>query len=73
MRSIRLCFRDTPLFRKQLRAILRASAFGDVRIMFPMISTLPELRKCVFLLHEVMEDLREAGDGIQSRTCRSER
>jgi phosphotransferase system enzyme I (PtsI) len=62
VRSIRLCLRDTPLFRKQLRAILRASAFGDVRIMFPMISTLPELRKCIFLLNEVKEDLREAGE-----------
>jgi phosphotransferase system enzyme I (PtsI) len=60
VRSVRLCLRDTPLFRKQLRAILRASAFGDVRVMFPMVATLPELRKCVFLLHEVMEDLREA-------------
>jgi phosphotransferase system enzyme I (PtsI) len=64
VRSVRLCLRDTPLFRKQLRAILRASAFGDVRVMFPMISTLPELRKCVFLLNEVMEDLREAGEGF---------
>jgi len=32
---------------------------GDVRIMFPMVSTLPELRKCLFLMREVMEDLRE--------------
>jgi phosphoenolpyruvate-protein phosphotransferase (PTS system enzyme I) len=60
VRSVRLCLRDTPLFRKQLRAILRASAFGDVRIMFPMIATIPELRKCLFLLNEVKEDLREA-------------
>jgi phosphoenolpyruvate-protein phosphotransferase (PTS system enzyme I) len=62
VRSVRLCLRDTPLFRKQMRAILRASAFGDVRIMFPMIATLPELRKCLFLLNEVKEDLREAGE-----------
>ncbi|HEX3148550.1 MAG TPA: phosphoenolpyruvate--protein phosphotransferase [Gemmataceae bacterium] len=62
VRSIRLCLRDTPLFRKQLRAILRASAFGDVRIMFPMIATIPELRKCIFLLNDVKEDLREAGE-----------
>lgn len=59
LRSVRLCLRDIPLFRTQLRAILRASAFGDVRVMFPMVSTLPELRKCMFLLKEVMEDLRE--------------
>lgn len=64
VRSVRLCLRDTPLFRKQLRAILRASAFGDVRVMFPMVSTLPELRQCLFLLREVMEDLREAGEAF---------
>jgi phosphotransferase system enzyme I (PtsI) len=62
VRSVRLCLRDTPLFRKQIRAILRASEFGDVRIMFPMIATVPELRKCLFLLNEVKEDLREAGE-----------
>ncbi len=61
LRSVRLCLRDIPLFRTQLRAILRASAFGDVRVMYPMVSTLPELRKCQFLLREVMEDLREEG------------
>lgn len=66
LRSVRLCLRDTPLFRKQLRAILRASAFGDVRVMFPMISTLPELRKCIFLLNEVKEDLREAGEAFNT-------
>jgi phosphotransferase system enzyme I (PtsI) len=66
VRSVRLCLRDTPLFRTQLRAILRASAFGDVRVMFPMVSTLPELRKCVFLLNEVMEDLQEEGISYNS-------
>lgn len=64
VRSVRLCLRDTPLFRKQLRAILRASAFGDVRVMFPMVSTLPELRQCIFLLNEVMEDLRETREAF---------
>ena len=62
VRSVRLCLRDTPLFRKQMRAILRASAFGDVRIMFPMISTVTELRQCLFLLNEVKEDLRDVGE-----------
>jgi phosphotransferase system enzyme I (PtsI) len=66
VRSVRLCLRDTPLFRKQLRAILRASAFGNVHVMFPMVATLPELRKCVFLLNEVMEDLREAGEAYNA-------
>jgi phosphotransferase system enzyme I (PtsI) len=61
VRSIRLCLRNLPLFKTQLRALLRASAFGDVRIMFPMISTLTELRQSKFLLNEVMEDLEEQG------------
>ena len=59
MRSIRLCLRNWPLFKTQLRAILRASAFGDIRVMFPMVSTLQELRECKFLLAEVKEDLQE--------------
>jgi phosphoenolpyruvate-protein phosphotransferase (PTS system enzyme I) len=61
VRSIRLCLRDSPLFRKQLRAILRASHYGDVRVMFPMVSTLDELRKSIFHLKDVMDDLREGG------------
>jgi phosphotransferase system enzyme I (PtsI) len=44
-----------------MRAILRASAFGDVRIMFPMVSTLLELRQCKLILAEVKEDLEEEG------------
>jgi phosphotransferase system enzyme I (PtsI) len=61
MRSIRLCLRNWPLFKTQLRAILRASAHGDIRVMFPMVSTLQELRECKFLLAEVKEDLQEEG------------
>jgi phosphotransferase system enzyme I (PtsI) len=61
LRSVRLCLRDLTLFKTQLRAILRASAFGDVRLMFPMISTLLELRQCKMILAEVKEDLEEEG------------
>lgn len=43
-RSIRLCLHEMPMFKRQLRAILRVTMFGDMRIMFPMISTLMELR-----------------------------
>jgi len=60
-RSIRLCLQNTPVFKRQLRAILRASAHGNVLILFPMISTLRELRQCKFLLAEVKEDLAEEG------------
>jgi len=59
LRSIRLSLRNLPMFRKQLRAILRASVQGDVRIMFPLISTLLELRQAKMILTDVMEDLTE--------------
>jgi phosphoenolpyruvate-protein phosphotransferase (PTS system enzyme I) len=45
LRSIRLSLRNPPLFRIQLRALLRAACLGDVRVMFPMITTSDELRK----------------------------
>jgi phosphotransferase system enzyme I (PtsI) len=61
LRSVRLCLRNLTLFKTQMRAILRASAFGDVRIMFPMVSTLLELRQCKMILNEVKEDLEEEG------------
>src|SRR5262249_26696198 len=57
VRSVRLCLRNLKLFKTQMRAILRASAQGDVRIMFPMISTVQELRHCKMILNDVMEDL----------------
>ncbi len=60
LRSVRLCLRNLPLFKTQLRAILRASVYGDARIMFPMISTVMELRQCKGILREVQEDLEEA-------------
>jgi phosphotransferase system enzyme I (PtsI) len=61
VRSVRLCLRNLTLFKTQLRAILRASAFGDARILFPMVSTLSELRQCKMLLAEVKEDLEDEG------------
>jgi phosphotransferase system enzyme I (PtsI) len=57
LRSIRLSLRNPPLFRIQLRALLRAACLGDVRVMFPMITTLDELRSARFLLRSVAEDL----------------
>ncbi|MEM9165640.1 MAG: phosphoenolpyruvate--protein phosphotransferase [Planctomycetota bacterium] len=61
LRSIRYCLANLPMFRKQLRAILRASALGTVRMMFPLISNVDELRQAKHLLHDVMEDLDEEG------------
>ncbi len=59
LRSIRLSLRNLPLFRTQLRAILRASVLGDVRVMFPLITTLLEFRQAKMVLQDVMEDLDE--------------
>ncbi|HLA85643.1 MAG TPA: phosphoenolpyruvate--protein phosphotransferase, partial [Thermoguttaceae bacterium] len=61
LRSIRLALRNLPMFRVQLRAILRASVLGDVRVMFPLVSTLLELRQAKMVLADVMEDLDERG------------
>jgi phosphotransferase system enzyme I (PtsI) len=59
LRSIRYCLQALPLFKTQLRAILRASVLGDVRVMFPLITTLQELRQAKMILRDVMEDLDE--------------
>jgi len=61
LRSIRYCLQNMDLFKVQLRAILRASSLGDVRIMFPLISGLMELRQAKMALRDAMEDLEEAG------------
>lgn len=60
-RSIRMCLHDIPMFKRQLRAIMRASVLGDVRIMFPMISTLMELRQAKMVLNDVTEELEDEG------------
>ncbi|MFN6128826.1 MAG: phosphoenolpyruvate--protein phosphotransferase, partial [Planctomycetota bacterium] len=57
LRSIRLSLRNPALFRIQVRAILRAACAGDCRVMFPMVTTLDELRSARFLLRSVSEDL----------------
>lgn len=59
LRSIRLSMRNLPAFRTQLRAILRATAEGNIHIMFPLIATLQELRQAKTVLCDVMEDLEE--------------
>lgn len=61
LRSIRLTLKHLELFKTQLRAILRAAVHGEVRIMYPLISTLSELRRCKMVLADVMEDLDEQG------------
>jgi phosphoenolpyruvate-protein phosphotransferase (PTS system enzyme I) len=59
LRSIRFCLQNLAMFKTQLRAILRASVLGDVRIMFPLITSLQELKQAKMILRDVMEDLDE--------------
>jgi hypothetical protein len=58
LRAIRFCLRHPDLFRTQLRAICRASAYGNASIMFPMISGLKELRRAKALLRDVQDELK---------------
>jgi len=60
-RSIRMCLHDIPMFKRQLRAIMRTSLLGDVRIMFPMICTIMELRQAKMVLNDVLEELEDEG------------
>jgi len=59
LRSLRLSLRNIPLFKIQLRAIARAAVHGDVRVMFPLVSNLLELRQARMILGDVMDDLEE--------------
>jgi len=60
-RAIRLCFREKEMFKTQLRAILRASVFGKARIMFPMISSVMEVRQAKAIVQECMAQLDAEG------------
>lgn len=60
-RAIRLCLDDKELFKTQLRALLRASVYGKLRIMFPMIATLNEFRDAKALLLAEKEKLQQEG------------
>lgn len=61
LRSIRLSLRHRALFIPQLRAVLRASVLGDVQLMFPLITTLTELRQAKQVLAEAMDELDARG------------
>jgi phosphotransferase system enzyme I (PtsI) len=60
-RSIRVFLREKNLFKQQLRAILRASAYGKVKILFPMISSMEEIRQVRELFESMKEELRREG------------
>ncbi len=65
LRSIRLSLRNTQMFKRQLRAILRASVHGNVRIMFRWFRLLLEFRQAKMILMDVMEDLEDEGIPFQ--------
>jgi phosphotransferase system enzyme I (PtsI) len=58
LRAIRFCLKEKEIFKPQLRAILRASMYGKVRMMFPMISGVGELREAMTVVEEVRAELR---------------
>ena len=60
-RSIRYCLRNTAMFKRQLRALLRASALGPMKVMFPLITSITELRHARYHVNDVMEELSEEG------------
>ncbi|EAC2244286.1 TPA_asm: phosphoenolpyruvate--protein phosphotransferase [Listeria monocytogenes] len=63
-RAIRLCFANEELFRTQLRALLRASVYGNLKIMFPMIATVNEFRQARDILLDEKEKLKAAGTEV---------
>jgi phosphotransferase system enzyme I (PtsI) len=65
LRAIRYCLREPDLFRAQLRALLRASVHGNLKIMFPMVSGVAELRAARRMLAEVRAELER--DGVETR------
>jgi len=67
LRAVRLCLRDTDLFKAQLRAILRASALGPVRCLIPMLTSVQEIRMVRMLLDEAREELDDRGLGYDPR------
>ncbi len=68
LRAIRFCLENLDIFKAQLRAILRSSAAGNVKIMFPMISGLDELRRALGVLDECKAELQREGLPFASGT-----
>jgi len=59
LRAIRLCFDKPQIIRTQIRAILRASAFGQVRMMFPMVTCVDEVENLLAIVEEIKKDLKK--------------
>ena len=61
LRAIRICLTRPEIFRTQLRALYRASVFGDLGIMFPMITSVKEVEECLEMCEKVRNELAEEG------------
>src|SRR5438128_2513970 len=61
LHGLRLCMKHRDMFKTQLRALLRASAFGNIKIMFPLVSGVQELRQVKTLVREIRSELDEQG------------
>ena len=66
LRAIRLCLKRPEIFKTQLRAILRAAAHGPIKVMFPMISTLSEVRESKIILNQCIQQLKKEGQVFRS-------
>lgn len=66
-RAIRLCLEEQDMFRTQLRALLRASVYGNLKIMFPMIATLSEFRQGKAILEEERQKLQAEGVAVSEK------
>lgn len=66
-RAIRLCLEEQDMFRTQLRALLRASVYGNLKIMFPMIATLAEFREGKAILEEERQKLQAEGVAVSEK------
>lgn len=60
-RAIRICLKQVDIFKTQLRALFRASAYGNISIMFPMITSVDEVKQIKDIVNEVKQELREEG------------
>jgi len=67
LRAVRLCLKEPSLFRPQLRAIIRASAHGPVRIMIPMLSNTHELGQILQMIEEIKTELEDQGIAFERR------
>lgn len=67
LRAIRLCIRETGLFKAQLLGVLRASAYGPLRILIPMVSGIEEIRKAKEIIQECKDELRQKKIGFNEK------